>query len=286
MTWLDKLERKFGRYAIPNVTRLMVASSIVSYAVYFLAVYTSLNPITWIRFDPSAILHGQIWRLLSWIFVPSSGFSFWTIIFVICLLSFGDSLERGLGSFRMTVYFLGGILLNDIGGLLIYLIFGIPIHLTTYYMLLSLYMMLGLFMLDAEVRLYFVIPIRMKWMVIVYFVMLGIDVFEYFSAGLAYGLYGASEILFAVVNLLFFVSACKRRVSYRQAAKQKARQQQYRQQARPAPTYSAGHTASMHKCCICGRTEITNPELTFRYCSKCSGNKEYCNDHLFTHTHN
>ena len=41
----------------------------------------------------------------------------------------------------------------------------------------------------------------------------------------------------------------------------------------------------VHKCAICGRTSIDHPELSFRFCSKCNGNYEYCQDHLFTHVH-
>ena len=51
-----------------------------------------------------------------------------------------------------------------------------------------------------------------------------------------------------------------------------------------APKSGAG--SARHKCAICGRTENDDPNLSFRYCSKCTGNKEYCQDHLFTHTHN
>ena len=40
-----------------------------------------------------------------------------------------------------------------------------------------------------------------------------------------------------------------------------------------------------HKCAVCGRTEKDDPNLEFRYCSKCEGNLEYCMDHLYTHKH-
>ena len=70
----------------------------------------------------------------------------------------------------MNMYFLGGVLLSDIGGMLIGVLSGfhISIYLTSYYLLFSLYLMLGIFMPEAEMRLYFVLPIKMKWLVIVY----------------------------------------------------------------------------------------------------------------------
>ena len=92
-------------------------------------------------------------------------------------------MESYLGAFRMNVYFIGGFLLSDIAGMLIYIIGGTPIRLTMYYILMSMYLMLGLMMPEAEVRLYFVLPIKMKWMTIVYFIMFGYDVYTYFKYG-------------------------------------------------------------------------------------------------------
>jgi hypothetical protein len=88
----------------------------------------------------------------------------------------------------------------------------------------------------------------------------------------------SAEIIFALVNLFLFVYFCKNRVSHRQ----KKRQKQFRSQfSQPRP----GSGIAKHKCAICGRTEQDDPTLTFRYCSKCEGNYEYCQEHLFTHTH-
>jgi hypothetical protein len=81
-----------------------------------------------------------------------------------------------------------------------------------------------------------------------------------------------------VLNMFWFFHAMKTRLS----GKQKKRQKEFRAQfSQPRP----GSGIARHKCAICGRTELTNPELQFRYCSKCVGNREYCQDHLFTHQH-
>ena len=191
-------------------------------------------------------------------------------------------MESYLGSFRMNVYFFGGFLLYDIAGMLVFAVTGLSINLTMYYILISMYLMLGLLMPDAEVRLYFVLPIKMKWMVLVYFVMFAYDVYTYMSFGWQIGLAYGSEIVLALINLLVFIYGCKHRLSFRQNMHQKRRKAQFKAQfSEPRP----GSGISRHKCYICGRTELSNPELTFRYCSKCTGNKEYCQDHLFTHTH-
>lgn len=208
-------------------------------------------------------------------------------------------MEYALGSFRMNVYFIGGILLSDIGGFLIYLISwlitgnGINIYLTMYYILFSLYLMLGIFMPEAEVRLYFVLPIKMKWLMAVYVLTLGYEIFSNFKTGAqiaaSYGLSGfqgawyiglsySAEIILAIANLICFVYSCRRHVSHKQKKRQKEFQAQF---AQPRP----GSGITKHKCAICGRTELDDPNLTFRYCSKCAGNYEYCQDHLFTHNH-
>ena len=141
---------------------------------------------------------------------------------------------------------------------------------------------------EGEVRLYFVLPIKMKWMLVFELLYLAYIVFNTFKTMIAYangtwlgwvlGLVQSSQIILAVANMFLFFWASKTHIS----RKQKKRQREFRAQfSNPRP----GSGISQHKCVICGRTELTNPELQFRYCSKCTGNKEYCQDHLFTHTH-
>lgn len=285
MNWLEKLERKFGNRGIHNITSYVLVFTLIGAVILYAAAYgnqTAMILYSLIRFSPELILKGQVWRLFTWIFMPIDSLGFLSILFMLCLFMLGRSLEQGLGTFRMTVYFVGGWLLNTVGGMLIYVLFGVPIYLSPYYIIFSLYLMLGIFFPDAEMRLYFVLPIKMKWLVLVYAVMLLYEVFTNFSNGLYAGLQGSSEIIFSIANLLIFVSACKNQLSLRTRRKQVKRQRQYQQQfSGPRP----GAKISHHKCAICGRTELDDSTLTFRYCSKCEGNREYCQEHLFTHQH-
>ena len=254
MNWLNKLEQKYGSKAIPNITRIFIAANLIGSVLLLTKGDVVLY---YLQFSASAILHGQVWRLISWIFVPSGSISFLQLLFIFCLWTLGDSME----SFAVT---------------------HVSINLTMYYILIAMYLMLGLLMPEAEVRLYFVLPIKMKWMVLVYFVMFAYDVYTYMSFGWQIGLAYGSEIVLALINLLVFIYGCKHRLSFGQNMHQKRRKAQFKAQfSEPRP----GSGISRHKCYICGRTELSNPELTFRYCSKCTGNKEYCQDHLFTHTH-
>ena len=290
MNWMDKLERKLGRYAVPNLSRYFVGAIVLGY------VLSMLSPgfTDWISYDVSAILHGQIWRLFTWIFMPTTSLDFFGLLFLLCVLMWGSSLESMLGTFRMNVFLWGGVILSDAGGILIYVITkltlgtGASIYLSTYYILMSMLLALAICMPEGEVRLYFVLPIKMKWMLVFELLYLAYIVFNTFKTMIAYangtwlgwvlGLVQSSQIILAVANMFLFFWASKTHIS----RKQKKRQREFRAQfSNPRP----GSGISQHKCVICGRTELTNPELQFRYCSKCTGNKEYCQDHLFTHTH-
>lgn len=290
MNWMDKLERKLGRYAVPNLSRYFVGAIVLGY------VLSMLSPgfTDWISYDVSAILHGQIWRLFTWIFMPTTSLDFFGLLFLLCVLMWGSSLESMLGTFRMNVFLWGGVILSDVGGILIYVITkltlgtGASIYLSTYYILMSMLLALAICMPEGEVRLYFVLPIKMKWMLVFELLYLAYIVFNTFKTMIAYangtwlgwvlGLVQSSQIILAMANMFLFFWASKTHIS----RKQKKRQREFRAQfSNPRP----GSGISQHKCVICGRTELTNPELQFRYCSKCTGNKEYCQDHLFTHTH-
>jgi hypothetical protein len=298
MNWMDKLEKKLGRYAIPNLSRYFVAAIVVGFALELFAP----TLLTYLEFSVSDILHGQIWRLVTWVFVPITTLDFFGLLFLFCVLMWGSSLEMMLGSFRMNVFLFGGIILNDIGGILIYLVsylilgYGIPVQLSLYYILFSMLLAMAICMPDGEVRLYFVLPIKMKWMLVFELIYLAYQVFQIFSsclasvgslypnsaqsttAGILLGIAYSAQIVLAVLNMFLFFYFNKNHLS----RKQKKRQKQFRNQfAQPRP----GSGITQHKCVICGRTELTDPQMQFRYCSKCAGSMEYCEEHIFTHEH-
>ena len=286
MNLMDKLERKWGRYAIPELHKYLV----FAYFLGYLANMISPVMVSYMQFNMSLILRGQIWRLVTWIFSCNST-GIMTLLFLFCLLSMGKSLEYVLGTFRMNVLLIGGMILNLIVGILLYVIplftlgYGIPTQLSNYYTLISMYMALAICMPDAEVHLYFLIPIKMRWMLVVYLFSMGLELWTYYSYGgggfggvLLMLIYG-TQIICALINMFVFYQMTKKRLT----RKLKQRQKQFQAQMKPQPR--PGATATRHKCVICGKTEKDDPELSFRYCSKCTGNKEYCQDHLFTHTH-
>ncbi len=280
MNWMRKLEKKWGRYAVPNMPRYLVIAIAAGYLLRLILPVVS----GYLEFSAAGILHGQIWRLVTWVFsMPPAGNVFLVALFLVCLIPMGQTLEAFIGTFRMNVYIIGGILLSDIGGLLVYAFTRLPVYLSTYYILLSMFMALAVCIPDAEVRIWFVLPIRMKWMLLIYVVDLAYEVYSYFRIGFLNGFWAigfvySTEIVFAVLNLVLFFVCSKPHLSRRQKQRRREFQAQFHE---PRP----GSGIARHKCAVCGRTELDHPELNFRYCSKCAGNYEYCEDHIYSHQH-
>lgn len=291
MNWMYKLEQKWGKYAINDLHKYFVIVYLIGFALNYVGGGVLVE---YLSFDMGAILSGQIWRLVTWVLCVYGGGGIFGLIFMLCLLSMGQSLQHVIGVFRMNVYLFGGVLINIVGGVLVSLISWpflggpLPVFLSLYYILLSMFMALAICIPEGVVNLYGIFPIKMKWMLIVYFLELLYELYIYYSAGgsfsVIYGLmtmsiYGA-QIIFALLNLfLFFVFA-----NIRLSRKQKKRQREFHTKMRQAT--NEVNRGPHHKCAICGRTEKDDPNLVFRFCSKCTGNKEYCQEHLFTHTHN
>lgn len=277
MKFLQKMERKFGRYAIPGLTRFVIASYAIGYILYFM----NPNLLAYLRLEPAYILQGQVWRLITWILVPPSGFSIFTIIMLLFYFSIGSNLERAWGDFRYNVYIIGGLLFTIVGAFVCYFIglaiYGVPVamgtNFSTYYISMSIFLAFALTYPNMQVMLYFVIPIRVKWLGVLYAAFIIYD-------GLYMNWVGRVAVLASLLNFLLFFLLTRdfKRIS----PKERKRKQQFKKAVQQS-TPVAGQPR--HKCAVCGRTELDDPDLVFRYCSKCNGSFEYCQDHLFTHEH-
>ena len=137
----------------------------------------------------------------------------------------------------------------------------------TYYINMSLFLAFAFVFPDMEMLLMFLIPIKIKW---VAYLDIALFVYEMVVGNIGTKI----SIAMALLNfVIFFFGFMRKRVSPAQMHRRAA----YKKAVKKMP--------SRHRCAVCGRTEETNPELEFRFCSKCNGNYEYCQDHLFTHTH-
>ncbi len=282
MNWLDKLERKIGRFAIPNLTVYLL----VGYVIGFGVVYLMPEMLGYLTLEPALILRGQVWRLVSWLLIPPTTNLISLVFLILLYYSLGTALERTWGSFRYNVYIFSGLIFTVLAvfGLYAYIsvrydLYGLTVSLSsvglvsTNYITMSIFLAFAAIYPDMEVMLYFILPIKMKWMALVYAVMAA----YYFIRG---GLETRVAIAASLLNfVIFFLSS---RNTRRFGPRERARKARFKRQSEPRMKYSNG---AKHRCAVCGRTELDDPCLEFRFCSKCRGNYEYCQDHLFTHEH-
>lgn len=296
MNFLNKLEKKFGRFAINNLIIYILAAYAIGYVVNIfwpgLYQYLTLNP--------ELICRGQVWRLFTWICTNPQELSLFIVFMFVFYYWIGTTLERYWGTFRYNLYMLSGWFFMTVGAMLIYLVTllatgdGVNLSMDTYYLNLTSFLAFATLFPDTQVLLMGIIPIKMKWLAIADLVYLGyifLDNLSYIIkysdiqiAILTYGMYGketfiavCASIIISILNYILFYFGTRNYKRY--TPKEVKRKRSYRKQVKSA----VGVTK--HKCAICGRTENDGEGLVFRFCSRCEGNYEYCQDHLFTHEH-
>ena len=288
MRFIDKLERKYGRYGIENLTMYIIISYVLGYAL----MYINPGALSMLSLNVTKILQGQVWRLITWIvYPPSTSSPLW---FVIAILFFyypiSASLEHTWGKFKFTLYILSGMIFTVIAAFILHFVMGGVLDglggliFSTYYISLSIFLAYSLTYPDMTVLLMFVIPIKMKWMSIVYAAIVIYDVARYFMNG---AWFMALPIIASLLNFVIFFLGTRDFNRYN--PKEIHRKNEFRRAvnggSKTVPFPGNSNAVTKHKCAVCGRTEKDDPNLEFRFCSKCNGNYEYCQDHLYTHIH-
>ena len=118
MKFLNKMERKFGKYAIRNLTKYIILTYIVGYVLLLISSYSSFNVLSWLTMNPGAIMRGQVWRLVTWVLMPPGSLDVFTIIMLICYYQLGSILERTWGAFLYNVHIFFGLIMTVIGAIL------------------------------------------------------------------------------------------------------------------------------------------------------------------------
>ncbi len=292
---MKNLRKRFERFCFQHrnwgVPNLMLYLCVGSGLVYLFTMATN-NPVIYnfLIFDRQLILQGQIWRLFTYAITFNGGSMLMTLIGLICYYSLGRAMENIWGTLRFNLFYLSGILLMD----LYCMVFGG--YATVDYLNLSLFLAYATMYPEAHFLLFFIIPVK-AW--IFALVDLALTLFSVIS--LSYPVFLFPHNLFPLVALgnyfLFFgkdvlnVIPVSWQVNARRLFKKKPKGTT-KTGTIPFPkagSYQAS-TATVkapytHKCTVCGRTDVSNPELEFRYCSKCNGYYCYCQDHISNHTH-
>ena len=216
---------------------------------------------------------GQIWRLVTFVFIPDNTSPLWFILFIIVYASISGSLERAWGSFNFNVYYFTSML----AAIIVSFIFNITGSIA-YYIHLSLFLSFATLVPNATFMLYFIIPVKAKYLLVFYFIILGMNM-------LSGGVPTFALILASLLGyfLFFAIPALnKRRKRGKGQPSKKAFKEIKREQDRES---RAPIKVAFHKCTVCGITEVDDPDMEFRYCSKCNGHHEYCMEHLKDHEH-
>ncbi|MEY2480883.1 MAG: hypothetical protein QOI04_1810 [Verrucomicrobiota bacterium] len=252
MSWLDKLEKRFGFLAIPGLIRVVVIFN----ALVFILVRLNPDFQSVLQLDPARIRQGEVWRLVTYIFVPQT-FSYLWVIFVLWFLWFiGDGLERAWGPFRLTLYFFVGML----GTTAAAFFFGSGS--SNAMLSASLFYAFARFYPDEIIYVFFVLPLKIKW------------VAWASAAFLLYGFVAASNsyrmaLIAAFANyLIFFAPEIYREARQRRGVADRRRRFEIK---------SRDETEPLHRCAVCGATELSDPNLDFRVGRD---GKDYCMEHL------
>ena len=274
---VDRFCARHPRFGIPNLMRYIVIGTA---AVFLLQMFTTdATALNFLYFDLKALLQGEVWRIVTFLFVPNTSRPFMLLIELYFYYWIGSTLERQWGTAKFNLYYFSGVLLTLIAVSVASLLSGHNMIIAgTYYIDLSMFLAFACLFPDTQVLLFFILPIKMKWLAIVDVVMIGVDVVTYAIHG---SWYGVLQPIIALLNFAVFIYpevhylAERRRyqhseqtVNFKKTVKQQQQQKGY-----------------IHKCAVCGRTDTDYPDLDFRYCSKCAGYHCFCSDHIFTHVH-
>ncbi len=272
--WVDRFCVNHRNFGIPNLMMFVVVGNLVVWL--FGAVDKTHTLYSLLYFNAEAIFHkGQIWRLISFIFVPQYG-GLSLLLSLYFAYFIGSTLEQHWGTARFTLYYLSGVLFNVLFGVLFWLL-GYNIYVDAFYISMSMFFTFALMYPDMTVLLMFIIPVKMKWLA-------WIDA-AFFALNVISNPFPVN--LLPIVAILNFLLFCwddimryarpyssvnnKNTVNFRREVNRMQREERTRDYSR--------------KCEVCGRTDRDYPDLEFRYCSRCSGYHCYCIDHINNHVH-
>ena len=286
---MKNLRRKFELYCyqnrnkgIPNLMLYIVLGTAVVYVMS--RMYGNAFLYYLLCFDRRSILQGQVWRLITYPLTYSAGNLLLTAVSLFCYYSLGRAMENIWGTLRFNLYYLSGVVMMDIYCLL----FGGQADVV--YLNLSLFLAYATLFPDAHFLLFFIIPVK-AWifaLVDLVFVVIGLVSYPF-----PYNLFSvvslANYFLFFGKDVLNVIPMSWRTNASRLFRKKPQTVRKAKIIQFDAGSYEASHATPKapytHKCTVCGRTDVSNPELEFRYCSKCKGYYCYCQDHINNHVH-
>ena len=296
---MKNLRKKFDRLCLRNrnkgIPNLMLYICVGSAVVYLMSQMTGNNILySVLCFDRARILQGQVWRLFTYPLTYGSGNLLFTAISLLCFFSLGRAIESQWGSFRFNLYYLSGLVLIDVFSLIFPYTDRLFTSSMAYYLNLSLLLSYSTLYPSAQFLFFFIIPVKAWIFALLDLVIVAVDVVR-LSQLFPYNLFP----LVALANYFLFFGKDVLNViplSWRRKIRQLlgGKQAPSAPRAKVIPFRGASSQESsaaqtkvpyLHRCTVCGRTDISDPDLEFRYCSRCKGYYCYCQDHISNHTH-
>lgn len=250
---------------------------LINAAVYLLCMLDRTGQFAnYLVFSPQLILQGQVWRIVTFLFIPIFGNFFFTAISLYFYYFIGSTLERQWGTAKFTIFYLLGVLLNVIAGTLASLITGAPmVGLSAHYLNLSMFFAFASLYPNMQVLLFFIIPVKIKWLA-----WLDAAYFLIQIILISPAIYKIVPVV-ALLNYFIFFGGELIDIVRRQFSRRPSKTVKFRSAVKAAKE----NKGYLHKCAVCGKTDTDYPDMEFRYCSKCNGYYCYCKDHINNHVH-
>lgn len=286
--WLDHFARKHSRFGIPGLMKYIVIGNA---AVYLLDQFSSGTCSQLLGLWPGLVLQGQIWRLITFIIVPEQMKLIWFAVSLFVYYYLGTAMEREWGTAKFTLFYFSGAVLTVIGGFIgqFFMPGGMLYAMSTTAVTMSsvnfsLFLAFATLYPDAQFRLYFILPVKAKWLAIFYLAWTFWNIISvgYFRYTLPITL---PPVAASLINYALFFWSDMIRALERFGWRTKRRTSRQTVNFKAARKHAKEKKGYLHKCAVCGRTDTDYPDLEFRYCSKCNGYYCYCMDHINNHVH-
>lgn len=275
MRSVDRFCARHPRFGIQNLMIFIIVGNVLVWL--FSMMDTTGTLMGYLYFSPYHILHGQVWRLVTFVLIPESTSLLSLALSLYFYYFIGSTLERQWGQAKFTIYYISGMVFTLIYGFVIYFITGINCGATATYINLSMFFSFATLFPETRVLLFFIIPIKIKWLALV-------DAAFFVIAVLLNSFPMNLLPVVAVLNYLLFCGDWLLDYVRPSRIKQRRRTVNFKREAQRINREQARRPYN-RKCEVCGRTDTDYPGLEFRYCSRCSGYHCYCIDHINNHTH-
>ncbi len=273
MSWIDRADAKYGRYAVPNLTVFLIAGQVLAFLANSAPVADGGAPLLdGIRFAPDKVLAGEWWRLVTFVFDPPItnplfAFFFWYLFYL-----FGTTLEANWGTFRYNVYLLLGYVASVVMAFVAWFAAGVPGQIATNGFLYgSVFLAFARLYPEFVMYIFFVLPVKIRWLAMFQWIMYGVTLISPTTWLVR------AMVVAAVFNyLVFFGRDIVRDMKHRN------RRMQF--QSKSLQGRKSKGRKMAHVCHVCGLSSADSPSTPFRYCSEC-GDYCYCPEHLQNHEH-